>query len=377
MPGVPAAAPAAPERTAPPATRAAVRLTSLDAFRGFTMFWIAQGKGIVEGLRALGGNPVLAGITYELNHSAWQGLRYYDCIWPSFMLMVGVSVPFAIARRSQTQTDTQMLLHAIRRAVILFLLGSLRETVSLGSPFLTELSSALQPIAVAYLVAFLLARKGPWVQGFVGGGLLAAYGLLLALVPPLSAASTHYVLNANLVTDLDLRLLGRAHPEGWGTVISTIPTISTTILGLMIGEVLRSARPAQTKLRILAATGVGGLALGYFLALFVPVVMKMWTVSYGILTAAWACLILASFYWVIDVRGWRKWSFPFAVIGMNALAAYLAGTLTQFHHIIRIFTKSAGASLGAFEPLTAALLLFGVEWAVLYWMYKRRIFLNA
>ncbi|MFN7993556.1 MAG: hypothetical protein U0Q18_08145 [Bryobacteraceae bacterium] len=288
--------------------------------------------------------------------------------------MVGVSVPFAVSRRAQTQTNRQVLLHALRRALILFLLGSLRETASLGSPFLIELSSALQPIAVAYLAAVLLARAGPWVQAITGAGLLIGYGLLIALVPPFSAASSHYIVNANLVTDLDKKLLGRAHPEGWGTVISTIPTISTTILGLMLGDVLRSARPVRTKLRILVGTGVGGLVFGYSLASFVPVIMKMWTVSYGALTAAWACLMLAAFYWIIDVRGWRKWSFPFVVIGMNALAAYLAGTLTQFGRIVDILTKSA--PLGAFQPLISAILLFGLEWLVLYWMYRRRIFLT-
>ena len=242
MSTTPVPASAAPGPAGSPAAGPAARLASLDAFRGFTMFWIVQGKGIVEGLRALGNNPVLTGLTYELDHSAWQGLRYYDCIWPSFMFMVGVSVPFAVARRSQTQTNRQILLHAFRRAAILFLLGSLRETASLGSPFLIELSSALQPIAIAYLVSVLLSRTGPRVQALAGAGLLAGYGLLLTLVPPLSAAPSHYMIHANLVTDLDQELLRRAHPEGWGTVISTIPTISTTILGLMIGEVLRSAR---------------------------------------------------------------------------------------------------------------------------------------
>lgn len=206
--------------------------------------------------------------------------------------------------------------------------------------------------------------------------MLAGYGLLIAFVPPLSAASSHYVLNANLVTDLDTRWIGRAHPEGWGTVICTIPTISTTILGLMLGELLRSARTARTKLKILAATGAAGLALGYSLALFVPVVMKMWTVSYGVLTASWACLMLALFYWLIDVRGLRKWSFPFIVIGVNALAVYLAETVTRLHQIVGMFTKSAAGTLGAFEPLAAALLVCAVEWLILYWLYKRRIFLN-
>ena len=353
------------------------RLVSLDAFRGFIMFWIVDGRGLVVGLQGLGHNRLLDVFVYQLSHSAWQGLRFYDCIWPSFMLMAGASVPFSYAKRAQTQTYSQMLAHALKRVAVLFLLGSLRESVSLGSPFLVELSSALQPIAIAYLVAFLLVRKSPWIQALAGISLLVGYTLLLALVPPPGNAVTPYELNANLVTAFDLTVLGRAHAEGWGTVLSTIPTIPTTILGLMIGQLLMSPRPATSKLKVIAVIGLSGLVLGWIVSLFVPVVMKMWTTSYGILTAAWACLILLVFYWLIDVLGYRKWSFPFVVIGMNALAIYLSGTVTQLSQIVRIFSKAAAGTLGSFDHLFGAVLLAAVDWLILYWMYRRKIFLNA
>jgi predicted acyltransferase len=358
------------------------RLVSLDAFRGFIMFWIVGGGELMLGLQALGHNRIIDFLIYELSHSPWEGLRFYDCIWPSFMLMVGISVPFAYAKRSLTETHSQMLAHALRRFAVLFLLGSLRESVHLGAPYLVELSSALQPIAIAYLVAFLLVRKSPKFQAAVGGSILVGYALLLAFVPTPGIGAGSYRLNANLVYAVDLRVLPhRASQaeflEGWGTILSTLPTISTTILGLLIGELLRSPRPAKTKIKVIGMVGLSGLVLGWALSFFIPVVMKMWTTSYGILSASWACLMFLSFYWVIDVLGYRKWTFPLVVIGTNALAVYLSHTLIPLHHIVGIFTKGAEAALGSFGPLFGAVVFIGVEWLILYWMYKRKIILSA
>jgi len=151
------------------------RLLSLDVFRGFTMFWIVGGGMLMLGLSALGHNFIIDSIVRQLDHTPWVGLRFYDCIWPSFMLMVGVSVPLSLAKRSLTETYRQQLAHAVQRAVVLFLLGSVRESISLGSPYWVELSSALQPIAIAYLVAFLVARKSLRFQASLAGIILAVY----------------------------------------------------------------------------------------------------------------------------------------------------------------------------------------------------------
>src|SRR5713226_1374974 len=158
----------------------ATRLVSLDAFRGFIMFWIVGGSGLMLGLQKLGGNPVVDAIVQQLHHTDWQGLRFYDLIWPAFMLMTGMSVPFSYARRSLVQTHREIFLRVLRRCIVLFLLGSLRESVRGNAPYLVELSSALQPVAIAYFCAFLMVRRSWRFQAAAGALILAAYALLLA-----------------------------------------------------------------------------------------------------------------------------------------------------------------------------------------------------
>ncbi|MCK4922731.1 MAG: hypothetical protein KAS71_16875 [Bacteroidales bacterium] len=357
------------------------RLVSLDTMRGFTMLWITGGGYLISSLQSLGDFKLFNFLAYQMDHSSWEGLRFYDCIWPGFMLMVGVSIPFAYAKRSLTQSYPLMLRHALIRFFILFLLGSLRESVSMGEVHLFELSSALQPIAVAYLVSFLLVRKSWKIQAGVGLAILLFYGLAQALIPVPGVGAGSYEHNANLVWFLDGKLLPSRIEDsvflaGWGTTITMIPPISTTILGLLIGRLLRSEKGHEYKLKILAAISAGVLASGYLVSFFVPVVMKLWTVSYGLLSAGWAAFELLLLYLIIDVLGYRKWSLFFVVIGMNALAIYLSGTVMKLHKIADIFTQGPASLMGSFGPVFSALGFLALEWSILYWMYKRKIFLN-
>jgi predicted acyltransferase len=357
------------------------RLVSLDTMRGFTMFWIVGGGALIESLGKFGHSGITDFLINQVDHSPWEGLRFYDCIWPSFMLMVGVSIPYAFAKRSQTQSYPEMRWHAIKRFLILFLLGSLRESVSMGSPHLIELSSALQPIAVAYLVAFLLVRKTWKFQATVALSILLLYGLAVGLIPVPGVGSGSYAHNANLVWYIDKILLptrtgDSVFIEGWGTLISMIPPISTTILGLLLGELLMSKNPATYKVKIMAFITTGVLVTGYLVSVFVPVVMKMWTVSYGLLSAGWACAVLLLFYCLIDVLGYRKWTYFFVIIGVNALAVYLSSTVMNLSEITHVFTQGISHSIGNFGALFTAVIYLGVEWLILNWMYKRKIFLS-
>jgi predicted acyltransferase len=353
------------------------RLISLDAFRGWTMFWIVGGSALVAGLQALNANPVINGLVYELNHSDWQGLRFYDLIWPSFMLMTGMSLPFSYAKRSLTQTHHQIFMRVLRRFAVLFLLGSLRESIHFNHPYLVELSSALQPIAVAYLAAFLLVRKSWKFQASAGAGILVFYALLLAFVPAPGVPAGSYDRNANLVLWTDLVSLGRVLPEHWGTVICTLPTISTTIAGMLLGELLMTTRSTASKMKIIGLIGLSGVVLGWVLNPVIPIVMKIWTTSYGLASAGFACLMFLVFYWVIDVQGYRKLAFPFLVIGMNAVAIYVSESIIPWGKTVAIFTQPLAGIMGSFAPLGHAIAVLTVEWLVLYWMYKRKIFLTA
>jgi predicted acyltransferase len=353
------------------------RLVSLDVFRGWTMFWIVGGTGLVAGLQHLHSDPVINGLVYELRHTRWQGLRFYDLIWPSFMLMTGMSLPFSYAKRSLTQTHHQIFARVVRRVIVLFLLGSLRESIQFNHPYLIELSSALQPIAVAYFAAFLLVRKSWRIQAAIGAGILVFYALLLAFVPAPEVPAGSYDRDANLVLWTDLATIGRVLPEHWGTVICTLPTISTTILGMLIGELLMTSRSTKKKMAIIALTGVTGVALGWALNLVIPIIMKIWTTSYGLASAGWACLMFLFFYWIVDVVGARKWFFPFVVIGANAVAIYMSESLIPWSKTVAIFTNPLNDVLGPASVLVRAMAVLGVEWLVLYWMYRRRIFLTA
>ena len=354
----------------PPRSAAGQRLVSLDAFRGFTMFWLVGGKPFVMAIAGLGLGALSDVLKYELTHTPWVGLRYYDLIWPCFMLMVGVSVPFSFARERN-------MAHVWRRAIVLFLLGSLRESMSTGTPCLIELSSALQPIAIAYLVASYLSARAIRVQIAVAAGILAGYALLLAFVPASGIPAGTYEPNHNLVTAVDQAVIGRAHPEGWGTALSTIPTISTTILGLLFGELLMAGKGRGYNAKVIGLTGLGCLLAGLALSPIVPVIMKLWTTSYGLMSAGWACLLFLAFYWIIDALGYRRWTLPLVVIGVNALAAYLGPTIVQVQRMTNPFIKPLAARMGAFGPVLATGAVLLVSWLVLLWMYRRKIFLRA
>ena len=357
------------EASTPMRPAAGQRLLSLDAFRGFTMFWLLGGKPFVMATAGLGLGALSGILKYELTHSPWEGLRYYDLIWPSFMLMAGVSVPFSFARERN-------MAHVWRRAIVLFLLGSLRESMSAGTPCLIELSSALQPIAIAYVVVSYLWACSVRVQIATAAVILAGYALLLAFVPAPGIAAGTYLPNHNLVTAVDQAVIGRAHPEGWGTALSTIPTISTTIIGLLFGELLMAGKGFRYNAKVIGMTGMGCLAAGLALSPFIPVIMKLWTASYGLMSVGWACLLFLAFYWTIDVLGHRRWTLFLVVIGVNALAAYLGPTIVQTHRMTSPFLKPLLPHIGIFGPVLSAGAALLVNWLLLLWLYRRKIFLR-
>jgi predicted acyltransferase len=360
------------------------RLVSLDVFRGFTMFWIVGGGMLVLALANFGHQFILDGVLRQLEHSPWFGLRFYDCIWPSFMLMVGVSLPFSLAKRSQSETYNQQLVHVIQRVVVLFLLGSVRESITIGVPYFVELSSALQPIAFAYLVAFLMAKASWRAQASLAGIILATYACILAFVPFPGIPAGSYAFNHNLVHSVDIAVLGQTHwdiwsfkDEGWGTVLVFIPSAATTLIGLLIGELLLTSRSLTSKAKIIGAMGAGLLFSGFALSTVIPIEMKMWTTSYGLASAGVACLEFLFFFWLVDIARYRKWTIVFLPFGMNALFIYLLTSLISIKAGTDVFTHPVANHLGKGGPLLEAIGAIGVEWLILYWMMKQRVFVRV
>jgi predicted acyltransferase len=240
----------------------------------------------------------------------------------------------------------------------------------------------LQPIAIAYLVAFLLVRFSPWIQAAAGAAILAANALIMAVVSAPGVPAGSYAETANIVRYVDLLALGRTYSPGnlggvGGSILCIWFPIPTTILGMIIGGWLMSSRSSESKAKLIAGTGFASLALGYALSFVIPIIFKLVTVSFILVSAGWACLMLLIFYYAVDFRGLRQWTLPFVVIGSNSIFVYMFYDLVPLRRWVSIFTRAVAGHPGHLESLLTAIVVLGVEWLILFWMYRRKIFIKA
>jgi predicted acyltransferase len=319
----------------------------------------------------------------------------HDMIQPSFSFLVGVALPFSLAnRRAKGQAFGAMTLHAFARALILVLLGIALRSVGRSQTNFT-FEDTLTQIGLGYGFLFLLAWRPVRDQWIALGAIIAGYWLAFALWPldaasqPLTGFAAHWNKNTNPASAFDtwfLNLFPREKPfvaNGGGYVtLSFIPTLGTMILGLLAGGVLRSERAAWEKVRWFAIAGAISLASGWLLGAFgiCPVVKRIWTPSWVLFSGGWCLLLMAAFFALIDVRGWRAWAFPLVVIGMNSIAAYVIDGLwpgfirdALRRHISTGFFEMFGAS---YTPFVLGSCVVLTLWLILFWMYRRKIFLR-
>jgi predicted acyltransferase len=391
----------------PPA--AATRLTSLDVFRGATMLFMASEIMRISSLaRAFPDSATAGFVGSMLSHRAWVGCSPWDLIQPSFMFMVGVSLPFSIAsRRAKGQTFGRMLLHSVYRALMLIALGIFLRSQSRQQTNFT-FEDVLTQIGLGYVFLFLLGWVRPKIQWAAAIAILVGYWAAFALypLPPADFDTTtvgvpadwehkqtgfarHWDKNTNMANAFDqwfLNLFPRERPfefnRGGYLTLNFVPSLATMIFGLLAGGLLRSNRPGMSKVRTMLLFGVGGIALGLLIHVLglCPIVKRIWTPSWTLFSAGWAVLILAAVYYVVDLLGYKKWTLPFLVVGMNSIAMYFLVHVCA-DYISRAFVTHLGR--GTFERLGTAftpILLGGatltVLWLMLYWMYQRRVFVR-
>jgi len=400
---------AAPVAAEPIRTRQpAVRNVAVDAYRGFVMLLmmgeVLQFSRISEAFPASWFWKILA---FNQTHAEWAGCSLHDLIQPGFSFLVGVALPYSIASRlAKGATFGKLLAHTAWRALVLIALGIfLRSMSSPQTNFTFE--DTLTQIGLGYVFLFLLGFRSPRFQWTALAVILFVYWLAWALYPApgpgfnwqavgvpanwthfYTGFAAHWNKNSNLGQAVDvwfLNLFPRPRPfaynDGGYLTLSFIPTLGTMILGLIAGQWLRASAPRIPMKRLLLA-GVIGIAAGLLLhvAGICPVVKRIWTPSWTLFSGGACFLFLAGFSWIIDVRGWKKWSFPLVVIGMNSIAAYLIAHLFE-DFIVSSFRINLGQHVfqifgTAYEPLTQGVFVLFTYWLILLWMYRRKLFLK-
>ena len=357
------------------------RLESLDALRGFDMFWIIGGDWLFGSLRGIFDSPATRLIQRQLQHVEWEGFRFWDLIMPLFLFIVGVAMPFSFAKRlARGGSKKKLYFHIIVRFILLFILGMVAQG-HLLSYDLAELDiycNTLQAIAAGYLIGsiILLNFRLMWQIG-ITTGLLLLFWILMALIPVSGYGAGRLTPEGNLAIYLDKLLLG---PFQDGTnytwILSSLTFACTVMLGVFGGLLLRSKKSQKEKVLWLLGTGVLCIGLGFIWSIWFPIIKHLWTSSFVLFSGGICFLLLGLFYLAIDVWGFRKWAFMFKVIGMNAIFVYMITRLFDFRHIGNIFVGGLADRFGSWNGLVQGLAGFTVIWLILYWMYKKKTFVK-
>ena len=368
------------------------RLTSLDALRGFNMFWIIGGEKIADALAKFN-IPIIRILAAQLNHTAWNGFTFYDLIYPMFIFVTGVSIVYSLDHRKRRgDTNLQILLRILRRTLLLFLCGLYLSNAGLDlHGWLTNvrLLGVLQRIALCYCVAAILTLfVKPRFQVAIAVSILLGYWLLLrfATVPGFGAG-VWYPSEANFANYFDkLFLPGRKYYGTWDVegILSTFPAVVTCQMGVFAGFWLRkewqvkgSELSKAKKAFFLACSGLFILGLGLLWGLDFPINKKIWTSSFALVAGGLSAIFMALFYWLIDDKGYKKWAFPFIVIGLNPIFIYLAMNVIPWNKISKSLSGwSLPGMVGGWQELLFSLSTLMVGWILLYWMYKRKIFIK-
>ena len=390
-------------------TVATGRVTSVDVYRGFVMLlMMAEVLSFRQVSESLPESSFWQFLYFQQDHVPWVGFSLHDLIQPSFSFLVGVALPFSIGSRlAKGASFGSLFKHALKRSLILILLGiflrsmhseqtyfTFEDTltqIGLGYPFLFILGFCSQRVQLTALLVILIGYWGAFALYPLPD---ATFDYLSAGVAPdwahnLEGFAAHWNKNTNFAWAFDtwfLNLFPRESPftnnSGGYSTLSFIPTLGTMILGLFAGNVLKAATVPKERIELFVVTGLGLLALGTLLHFtgINPIVKRIWTPAWTIFSGGWCFLILAFLYGLIDIANYKKWAFPLMVIGMNSIAAYViadgfGGFISNslYIHLGQNFDQVFGIP---YASLVKGGLVLLIEFYILYWMYKKKIFIK-
>ncbi len=356
------------------------RLLSIDFFRGLTMFLlISEGAGFFRYLvdPQLKGT-ILYAIGTQFDHHPWHGLYFWDLVQPFFMFIVGVAMPFSFANRTRKgESYSDIRGHAIKRAITLLILGWALYCIAPGR-ITFRFQNVLAQLSVTYIIAFFLMNKSTRTQIIAAFSLIALNELLYRTFP-LAGYNQPFVPDHNFGAWFDMLISGELSSGHWVS-FNAIPTTAHTIWGVLAGQVLIGNRPAMKKVKILVVSGLIGLAIGYGLDPITPIIKRISTSSFVIVSGGWSLLALAFSYWLIDIKKVQKWPMFFAIVGMNPLFIYLfdhIGGGKLLYTVPKPFVFGLLSWAGELPAqIVTALITWFMLWYITYWLYKRRIFIK-
>jgi predicted acyltransferase len=372
--------------TTPLRTGTKERLLSLDTLRGFDMAMLVGLGGVIVALANLTGWNWLEGLATQVHHHVeWEGFHFYDMIFPLFMFISGVAIPYAINSKLEKGVAQSLLFRKIFiRLLLLIAFGILYNGAASRGFTNARYVSVLSQIGFGYFFAALISLYSKSIKGSLYWmlGIMAGIAVLQLFVPVPGFGAGTFEPASSINAWLDQKFIpGRLNdevfdPEG---VLCIVSAVTVTLMGTLAGHVLRSSPLSPSKKALyIALAGVGALALAYGLKPVYPVIKKMWTVPYVLMAGGYSALLLSLFYFVIDVKGYKNWTLFFRVFGMNSITIYMGARILGFRDISRFFMGWTSVHIN--EQWGALFIAIGVvilQWAFLLFLYRRKIFLRV
>ena len=389
--------------SAPPVTQKPERVLSLDVLRGFDMFWITGGEGIIHTLAVATGWQFFRVFSAQLEHVRWEGFHFYDLIFPLFLFIMGVSIPYAlISKLEKGMPRTAIYKKIFTRFAILFIFGLIYN-----QPWVTDwahprVGSVLGQIAFGYLFASLIALHSSKLRSILIwlAGVMAVNAMIQFLVPVpgfgrgvfTPQGSVNYYVDQlfmpgsflyYITPDGTTYHLGQIRPPnafpmyGVEGFVDWFSVIIIALLGVIAGLILRNLKLSQhRKVGIFLVTGLGCLLSALILKRWYPIIKLLQTDTFYLYAGGFCFILLALFYLVIDVWKIQKWGFFFKVIGMNAITVYMMFQLINVDHTSSVLVGGLAKYMGAYGPVLISVVTVSLVWALLYGLYRKKIFLR-
>ena len=369
------------------------RLMSLDALRGFDMFWIIGGENVFMALSKASNNGFTNAIAEQLDHVPWEGFHFYDLIMPLFLFMVGMSIPFSLSKRiASGESNRQIYLHTIKRVVILFLLGMVCQCnlLALDPSKLFVIHDTLQSIAIGYLFSVIIyTRLNLKYQLILTSGLLVVYWAILQFVAVPGYAAGFMTPEINIAKYVEHAVFGRFDdaPSAYTWFLGSLGFVATVMTGVFASTIIRSENiklkwitspnKLMQKTYALVAVGLALVIAGQLANVWFPIIKHIWNPSFVLFSSGLSFLLMALFYYIIDVKGYQRWAFWLKVIGMNSIAIYMAVHLIDFNDIAQHLVFGFEQFLQSYYPVLKSIVRLGIEYGILYYLYKKGTFVKV